>query len=827
MSYFLYLNGLLTELSDSKPLAQTKQVNDIAKLDNRQTNYSNKIILPLTANNIRVMDKVYLAGNQSDIPYTKVVVDLYDIDSGECLIYKGWGNLSGTKDAGYELHIYDGIIDFYRAIENKTLTDIDLTPLNHLKNLQSVIDSFTMALPYRYLVGDYNGKNTELLGNQFLDLNIDYQVPSARNSWLWNRVFDFIGWTFSGNVFETEAFKNFYMTFPKPVPQSVPVTTLLTSQDSNIRINTVQEPGPTPGSLEYVSFYYAILLPNAFSTPFGNHNANDGFITITTTGSYVIRASGAFTDTVTTSSVLVWNVRSTSNVVITSGEFDCSIDPYIIIPVTAGNRVFISTPITGFTSSYANRPMSGNINISFEHVDGFNASFSEVLVDFKITDYVNEITQRFGLTAFKDKYENHVEFLTLEEIINNDVEDWSKVFSKKKAEVYVYGNYAKKNRFKYRYNDENDKHHDGFIEVINENLKDEITVIPSKIYAPDKGLNYLGNFYGVFRMWNKEIKDDGTVNYKDLTGRYYFLKEELINNQITIGSKALNIFQQVSKYTAVSYNRMTFVNVIEDNYSYMQTLLNKAKTLDVDFYLSPKKVANFDFKRLIYSEQLGSYYLVNKIKGFLKNKVVTCELIEVDIDQKSIIGNPVDVFLTLLSQTIVNCEMLISVYTNILQPVNVSVSFDFPVLVPGSSGTQTYSIDGVLENDIITIPIRSVLASPFYAYTIRAFYISPLFVTTQSNFINAVVPDGCYISSGQIIVTSYTRNPNENMKVTITTDIPFPFNVAISGSTFFPAFNFFPQIQSVATSNVIEFADVPAGLWSYRLQAGIITSNDF
>ena len=37
MSWIAYINGNLLELSESKPIAQTKQVNDLARLDNRQS----------------------------------------------------------------------------------------------------------------------------------------------------------------------------------------------------------------------------------------------------------------------------------------------------------------------------------------------------------------------------------------------------------------------------------------------------------------------------------------------------------------------------------------------------------------------------------------------------------------------------------------------------------------------------------------------------------------------------------------------------------------------------------------------------------------------
>lgn len=62
----LYINGQLADLDSNQAIAQTKQVNDLNSLDNRQTNYTNKFKLPKTANNIRIMGYLTLAGNNSD-----------------------------------------------------------------------------------------------------------------------------------------------------------------------------------------------------------------------------------------------------------------------------------------------------------------------------------------------------------------------------------------------------------------------------------------------------------------------------------------------------------------------------------------------------------------------------------------------------------------------------------------------------------------------------------------------------------------------------------------------------------------------------------------
>jgi hypothetical protein len=61
------------------------------------------------------------------------------------------------------LQQYDGNIDLYKAIENTTLGDLNLTGLTHTKDVATVVNTFT-ATPYKYILADYNGQATYTSG---------------------------------------------------------------------------------------------------------------------------------------------------------------------------------------------------------------------------------------------------------------------------------------------------------------------------------------------------------------------------------------------------------------------------------------------------------------------------------------------------------------------------------------------------------------------------------------------------------------------------------------------------------------------------------------
>jgi hypothetical protein len=214
----LIINGQDIELTDKQVIARTLQVNDILTLSNRQTNYTNTFSIKRTPKNQRTFDLLGVVGSNSILPYQKNECYLYT-DDGECMVYKGWAVIQST-DKDYKINIYDGNIDLYKAIENQNLGDLDLSEINHNKNLTTVVNSFTANLPYKYIVADFNGNmiwNTNRI-------NLDFLVPSAKVSYLWDKIFDTFGFTYEGSIFSTDNFTNLWLTYPKNLPLSSQVT---------------------------------------------------------------------------------------------------------------------------------------------------------------------------------------------------------------------------------------------------------------------------------------------------------------------------------------------------------------------------------------------------------------------------------------------------------------------------------------------------------------------------------------------------------------------------------------------------------------------------
>lgn len=645
MSLILYINGEQVDLEPNNVIAQTKQINDINSVSSRQANYTNRFKLPMTAKNIRILGNLSLPGNTSNAPYQKNECYLYS-DSGECFVYKGWAVVTQSSDV-YEVNIYDGIIDLYKAIENKSLADLGLEDLTHTKDLAAVYNSWSNGAIYRYILADYNGNTGNTLAGE---VEIDYLVPAVSVKYLWDKIFEKVTeWTgvettYTGSVFLTEKFKNLWMTFPKGVPPVGDNNVLVFHSDDYV-FNT-------PG----VELYYAQVVTtivndleqltnNTFMKP-----GQPAFYNIEITGvlAAVKKNLGNVIGAADSRIFIMKNSEGAENPInpvtsldsiVSGNEFEFSHENIFIGP---SDSLAVVVVAASNNAPFNYELIAGELDVKLYRVDPNQIDFSNELADFSAKDFMNEVIHRFGLTMFKDKYNNVYEFLTLQELLQtSEYVDWSDKFSKKVNESYIYGSYGQRNWFRYNYNDKEASYNDGYIDIANSNLLDTKDVLKSKIYSPESPMNmsmYLNRLTNVYKIWEKEIDEDGTepIKYKPLDKRYYFMRAQLNAGNITLKSTALDESVASNFYYRESYYKLPFSDIIQDYYGPFQQILNKAQMVTAELWLKDTDIVNFDFSKLYYIKQLSSYFLVNKINNYVPGKVTKCELIRVHYSSQNL-----------------------------------------------------------------------------------------------------------------------------------------------------------------------------------------------
>jgi hypothetical protein len=741
MSYLAYLNGFVLDLNDSKDIAITKQINDLANLDKRQSNFTPKFTIPFTATNVLAMKHAYFNGNDSNIAYQKNRFDLIDADSGKHLIFNGRANITNMNNSGYGISVYDGVIDFFKAIENKTLTEIGIPNLNHIKNVNNIFNSWVNDLDYKYIVADFNGK---VLTDDF-KLNADYLVPSAKKSYIFDRIHQYAGFTYEGLIFQTERFKNWWLTYPKPIPTTEPVLELLTSQQSEVYAFPSGSPTTISGGVTnfiLIQSFFPISFTNQY---INNVNTNNTGFEVTEAASFKVTMIGNFTPI----QEVEYLHKDALNNIKASGFINPTNSESVIFNCAVGDRILFNKFYEG---------QQGSTVTIIERVVGFSANFNEALIDYKATDFIKEVLQHFGLTAFKDKYTNHIKYKTLSEVLQNTdvISDW--VFSEKLAERSTISKYGKRNNYKYKYNDENVSYNDGFIKIENENLEDEVTILQSRVYSPEfQPNNILGVLSNVYKIWNKEPKDDGTVNYKELSGRFYYIR--YIERPFS-GILKSEFFQNELNYSSLpfeSYYRLPLQQVIFDNYPAIESLLDKTKAIDASFYLTTLQVEKFNFEQLLYVKELGGYFLVNKINNFIKGEKTKLELIEVDYFKEFETPDVFDgTFITISSITVNGCDIEITFDTDATLPVLVRVTGNNGV--PGGTFQDNVDITNLEQDNVINLTLNN---GGFWNFVL---FIGESFFSISSNVFGINI-DSCGYIPPPVTLTTLTITDNQTLSI--------------------------------------------------------------
>lgn len=204
--------GQFLDIKENEKVTYTIQVQDLADVSSVASSVTTSFKLPKTKNNYEALKSLSLPGDTSNLPYLKNVCKLYNF--GTTLIDNGWLKINNSDEESFNVNVENGIIDFFKAIEGKTIgNDLDLSDTNHNKDLITVINSFERN-DYTYIIADYNGLNTYLKGGVNY-INVDYLVPSLNSKYIWDNIFNSIGYTYSGSVFNSELFTNFMGYIPK------------------------------------------------------------------------------------------------------------------------------------------------------------------------------------------------------------------------------------------------------------------------------------------------------------------------------------------------------------------------------------------------------------------------------------------------------------------------------------------------------------------------------------------------------------------------------------------------------------------------------------
>jgi len=162
----LYINDQLVDLNDDSPIALTFQINNLAEVQNQQSNTSNQFKLPLTQSNRQILGFPDDIAFTTNAPYQQYPARL--IQDGLEIIPYGVAELSNIEQDNANITVLSGNVDFFDAIDGKLYDMGDSTrqwtnygqtlvwqPYDHTWNLSNVATSQNKTDGWIYPVIDY------------------------------------------------------------------------------------------------------------------------------------------------------------------------------------------------------------------------------------------------------------------------------------------------------------------------------------------------------------------------------------------------------------------------------------------------------------------------------------------------------------------------------------------------------------------------------------------------------------------------------------------------------------------------------------------------
>lgn len=564
-----------------------RQVGDVGDISTSNANYTNSFSVIRDNNSTRALKGLGLSGSTSNAPYTRFNGMLY-VDELPIIDNNGWAVINESNISNYKISIIDGNIDFWKAIENLNLSDIDLSEANYRKTRQGIIDSFTS--PYqKYLIGYYASTEPRREGYDINLLN-----PAISDKYIIDQIFNHIGMTYELS----------------PVIDTWTIIGRDDKSETVAILNIVLEAQDGFYIHPYVDGAYRLTY-DVIDLDQATYNINTGRITVDEAGNYrtsvywsqmyaryVLQARDGmpFTQDLPINHYLEVNgIRKNLN------------DNIYLLP---SDEIFLRfRPLTenelgehgfgGYQILAYKELTTFDYIFELERIDEVYYSFSDELSKISVKEFIKQIMHRYGLTLF---YENRkATFLTISERINAEVVDINEYFVEVSEEKYIYQNYAQLNYLRHKYHDPTDDFNDGVISINNQNLDFEKTIIESFTYSQDKD--------GVMQMWEYKGPDEP---FEQLKGRFFSVRADVRWGLIQFRKGNNPEPAYTGNIAFVDFNQTGFRYYVNTYYKEFESrILNKAKIKKIQMDMPLSVFMNLDLKKVYYIEQ--GNFLINKM----------------------------------------------------------------------------------------------------------------------------------------------------------------------------------------------------------------------
>lgn len=667
----IYIGDDLLDLDPSTVITISIQAIDVGDLKTRNVSYTNQLKVPLTENNCRIFGYVHSEWSRSVVPYQfnscKIVQNGIQTMKGICILKRFDGS-------NFILNIYEDLFDIFKALDGKTLKDIDPIPdsIWDETEMDDERDSTDGIISAIYL----NGNGTIF--------DSDFFLPSFYYHTIITKILEFTGLTVEGSIFSDSRFTDLVIPWPGDefdYTASISVPSFVAKgtkdEDTGSSVDPAFMAGITSGDI------LIIQVLNIQSTV-GSVGSASGFSTMTeqtftwgTIKFFYKVADGTETGTINISrsgssggmgDFMMAQIYQISGNTITLEDIEVSSDQLSTITWSAVTVGGAGRSLFALVTDYDGAGVSGPSGYSLEATDNsvgvsgatmaifskenvssdgsvtgsgssngwgalhlsvyganpFNVDWNLWWPDVQVTDLLKDFFTRFA--AIPRQVDNRLIIKTIEEIISDrsTALNWSAKLTKTKKPIDFTTQYAQENYFEYNNENNDETLGRGSLDIDNETLKPSGTVFSSVFETCETTQAYRSaviEFYDDTSVDNTDIKE--SPGLKLLTLR----DADGDDDPITFLSTPRSDYKVAYFVDPALPKDTKFQYFIDEFYAGYREALQKNKVIEKEYLLTELDIINYNSHKMIYDAE--GYYLINKIKNFIPDQVTTVELFKV------------------------------------------------------------------------------------------------------------------------------------------------------------------------------------------------------
>ena len=627
----LYLGDTLCDMDDSEIVPINKQTNDIAEMQDRQSDFTAQFRIRKTRAMRALFELSGEVGASTDFPFIehecKLIQDHIEIITGGLLILKK------GSDQYYNATILSGNKNFFKTIELLKLNDLTLAGAGHTWDVATMAGTHAANLDYVYPLlepSDDGGITPISDDGDRVDMYGGWIWPFINVKTIWDEIFSDAGYICEGDILTNETFTKLH----------IPISSRSVTKGYADRwLYSMWWDGaftPDNGDVLGLDEFLGTVLVNGtyvfhrgfYITQFDADykifvSAISGFTAFDPFAVLTVYLDGAPQDVmlITSSGLAVQNYEYT--VTATAGQTIAIVTNQAYYRFWSLRIVEIVNPLIGYSSTVEAR----------NHIPAMSQ-----------TDFIKTICNMFGLIPDVTPRDRKIRFWNYLELYENifKARDWSAYLSERDDETeFKYGDYARDNYLRYRESEDviNDTG-TGSMQIDDTTLPAERDVVELPLSTADEVI-ILDNIFPVnvsrIAMNKYDIDDSEYIGEKTIDPRIVYVDhirdvaspayEKTMGLRATVAPGATTDVDSPKKSTSID---VSFASLVISNpgYAGLSRLLTKTNLRRAKFNLPVYEVAGLKHYIPIYLSQYKAYFYVNKINNYVPGKLCTIELIK-------------------------------------------------------------------------------------------------------------------------------------------------------------------------------------------------------